>query len=114
MPKTFRVSAGLDFLQISLLANWNPEPYGERASGKCHPCFSQVDNRIIQDGAQQASGMVPVEGLCVYMCVYACMYTDMHLFVHVYMCTHVLQIPFMDMFRNVRSGEIEPWVREPL
>lgn len=40
MLKTFRVLAGLDCLQISLLANCNPELYGEWASGKCHPCFS--------------------------------------------------------------------------
>lgn len=60
----------------------NPTEKG--ASGKCHPCFSQVDNRIIQDGAQQASGMVPVDGLCVYMhaCAQICMCVCMCICAH--------------------------------
>lgn len=58
-----QVMVVLDFLQVPLLANSNPEPYGEGAPGKCHPCISQIDNRIIQDSAQQASVVVSVQGM---------------------------------------------------
>lgn len=37
--------------------------------------------------SRPVSGMVPVEGLCVYMCVYACMCIDMHVCACVYMHT---------------------------
>ena len=65
-----------------------------------------MDKEIIQGSEQQASGMVSVEGVSLY--VYVCANMQMCLcVVHVHMCTHVLQIPCRDICRNVRSGEVK-------
>lgn len=93
-------------------------PIGEGAPGKCCPCFSQIDNRIIQDTAQWASEVVSVWGLCA--CMHMCMCVHSYTCMYVSACAYVWCMcarAHMCFRSPAGTSEVEregPWVREPL